>query len=146
MQALDNEIIINQIITKNYAEIPVTLAGGKITAKLRTLQVGDQLQIEDAIAGMKEKSQLFILHQYSMLLLARSLIEYNDQKFTPETHELTYAFIEKLPSPVIDILVKQREEFQQAVMKMLVPEELEKSFFPVNSSDEEFNSSLKVTT
>jgi len=146
MQELNNENLLNQIITQNYAEAEVELAGGKIKAKLRTLQVGDQLDIEDTMSSIKDKSQLFILHHYSMLLLSRSLVEYNGKKFDPSTHELTYQFLEKLPSAIIDILVKEREDFQKIVMKLLVPEELEKHFFGQNSLEEESSSSSKATT
>ncbi|MGV8131724.1 MAG: hypothetical protein ACP5N7_06520 [Candidatus Pacearchaeota archaeon] len=146
MQELNNEKIINEIIINNYATTTISIAGGKIEAIIRTLPVGDQLEVEDLMSNIKDKSQLFILHQYSLLLLSRALLSYNNVKFDPATHELTYDYLQKLPSAVIDILVKSRDEFQTAVMKILVPSELEKHFFPVSSSEEESKSSLKDTS
>ena len=138
---LNKENIINQIITNNYASTTIEYGDGKIKATLRTLPVGDQLAIEEAMGDLKDKSQLYILHKYSLLILARSLLEYNGKKFNVSTPKETYEFIETLPTVIVDILTKYRENFQTEVLKIITPGELENYFFPVSSSGEGLSSS-----
>lgn len=146
MQELTKDDIITQVLTNNYAVKSIEFADGKIKAKLKTIPVGNMLEIENEMSSLRDKSQVYLLHKYGMNLLANSLLEYNEIKFNPSKPQETFKFLETLPSPVVDILTKLRDDFQKEVLKLLVPEELEKHFFPQSSSEEESSSPSEDST
>lgn len=139
------EDILTQILTKNYAEKEFTLGKGLLKVKLRTISVKEQLEIEDQVSKI-DSSRVYLLHQYSLALLKKCLQEYNGVVLVNKTEEERGLFIDNLTTGVVDILVKLRDDFQNEVLKLLVPEELEAHFFPQKSSGEESNSSSKDLT
>lgn len=136
MQELTKDEILTQLLLNNYVEKEFTL-GNKLKLKLRTISTKDQLEIENELSKLQETSQVYILHVYGLHLLARSVITYGEKSFTTEKWQDTFKFLETLPTSIVDILIKLRDDFHKEVLQLTVPEELEKHFFPVSSSGEE---------
>lgn len=138
--------LLTQILTKNYAEKEFSVAQGRIKLTLRTLTAKEQLSIEEQVGQIKDQSNLYVLHQYSMQTLKRCLVRYNDKDLTILSDEQKDEFLGGLSSGLVDILTKYRDDLQKEVFKLLVPEDLEAHFFPKNESGAGSNLSSKDST
>ena len=144
---LEQDKILTQLLTKNYAEAEFSILNDQKKIKFRTLSTGAQLEIEQMVSSLPDSSsRIFVLHTYALQLLARTLVQYGTTQFDVAKPDETMVFLKELPPQIIDILGKLRDEFQQEVLKISTPKELEKHFFPTSSSGAESNSSTKDTS
>ncbi|MBC8437179.1 hypothetical protein H8D85_02530 [bacterium] len=124
--------ISEQLFENGYAIKEVLLLDGKIAAVLRNLSAKDQLSLERYMSAV-EGSTAFILHTYSVRLLSRTLIEYNEKKIPSQ--EKALSVIDTLPGAVVDYLVKAQHSFEKETAKVFTGEDIKDTFFETASTD-----------
>ena len=110
-QPLSEEILL-QLFEGNEAKHSVDVLPGKVKAVISNLNAKDQLDIEAEMSAT-DGSNAYILHLYSLKLLSKTIIEYNGQSF--ENSKECERFLEKLPSMVLDKLVKLQNDFEKLI-------------------------------
>ena len=123
--------ILDQLFDQGFTTTLVDILPGKASAKLRNLSAKDQLDIEKKVSKI-DGSTAYILHHYSLELLAKTVVEYSDRHFTTDGE--AYEYLEKLPSIVLDKLVKAQNSFEHKIRKSLQIEETENHFFETPST------------
>ena len=68
------KVYILKIFDKGYATTKVDVAQGKVKAEIKNLTAEEQIAIENDLSEYKGKSQAYILHQYSLKILEKTLI------------------------------------------------------------------------
>ena len=129
-----NEEILLQLFEGNEATHIVDVLPGKVKATMANLNAKDQLDIESEMSAV-DGSNAYILHLYSLKLLSKTVREYNGQKF--ETSKKCEKFLEKLPSMVLDKLVKLQNEFEKQVRQALKIEAVDETFFETEATPDE---------
>ena len=127
----ETEHILDQLFDSGFTTTSIDILPGKAIATLRNLSAKDQLDIEKKISKI-DGSTAYILHHYSLELLAKTVVEYSDCRFTTDIE--AYEYLEKLPSIVLDKLVKAQNSFEHRIRKSLQIEETENHFFETPST------------
>jgi len=146
MTKKDNNIsekILLQLFSGNEATEDFDVLPGKVSATISNLNAKDQLDIESEMSAT-DGSNAYILHLYSLKLLSKTLKAYNGQKFT--TSKECEHFLEKLPSMVLDKLVKIQNGFEKQIRKALDLESIEDTFFDNEAVPEKSKQPLEAST
>ena len=124
----ESERILNEIFENNYAVIEFDLIPGKTKATLRNLSASDQIQVENYMSTI-EGSAAFVLHTYTVQVLAYTLLKYGDKEFT-NTAEIE-KFLADKPSIVLDKLIKIQNAFEQQIKAVLQFEKINDHFLEI---------------
>lgn len=127
--------LLEEIFDKGYATKDVKLAKGKIKAVVKNLSAEEQLEIEDKLSTYKDKSNAFVLHQYSLQILEKTVLSVNGNSFT--SPKATREYLGKLPTPIVDTLIKEQNKFEKEIAKAINPELVDKTFFEKDLTPED---------
>ena len=130
----EKAMILDQLFEGNEAIRVVDVLPGKVKATIANLNARDQLDIEAEMSAT-DGSNAYILHLYSLKLLSRTIREYNGKSF--DNGKECEAFLEKLPSMVLDKLVKEQNNFEKTIREVLKLETLDDHFFETEAALEE---------
>ncbi len=128
---MQEEQILEQIFDNGFATTIIELANGKIKIKIKNLTAEDLFNI-DAELKTASGSQLHLMQLYGVRKLANITLQYNNTKF--ETSEKAFEFLKKLPTAVINKLLKEQGAFESEVSKALTGEAIENAFFGQSDS------------
>lgn len=118
--------ILAELFEDGFSKISYDIIPNKIKATLKNLNAEDQLALENHMNPM-EGSTTFILHTYTIQVLKYTLLEYGEHKFNnPNDVE---QFITKLPSVILDKLIRVQNAFEQQLKKVLQFEKINDHFF-----------------
>jgi|APSaa5957512622_1039677.scaffolds.fasta_scaffold00050_15 hypothetical protein len=134
---------LEQLFDNGYVEKEVDIIPKKLIAILRTINGEDQLEVERSMSVV-EGSRAYVLHEYSIRLLSRTLIEYKAIKFKDFVDAETY--IRKLPSLLIEKLILEQNILDKELANELNLERVEKSFFGQKPAEQESEQSLEGST
>ena len=126
--------ILEQIFENGYAVKEVKLAKGKIRAKVKNLSAEEQLSVEAQVSDLNGKSSAYVLHQYSLKILQKTLIEFNGKIFKDESAVLKT--INGLPTAVVDGLITEQNLFEKTIAKAINPKKVDDTFFETGSTQE----------
>ena len=140
-QPLSEEILL-QLFEGNEAKHSVDVLPGKVKAVISNLNAKDQLDIEAEMSAT-DGSNAYILHLYSLKLLSKTIIEYNGQSF--ENSKECERFLEKLPSMVLDKLVKLQNDFEKLIREALQIETVDDTFFAKEGTSDESKQPLETS-
>lgn len=122
----DESRILAELFEDGYSTINYSIIPDKIKAVLKNLSAEDQLTLESHMNPI-EGSTTYILHTYTVQVLKYTLLEYGENKFnSPDDAE---QFIKKLPSVILDKLIKVQNAFEQQLKKVLQFEKINDHFF-----------------
>tara|TARA_Y100001963_G_scaffold52767_1_gene73958 strand:+ start:234 stop:704 length:471 start_codon:yes stop_codon:yes gene_type:complete len=124
----EKDAFLTGLVTNNRATKTVTIIKGKLDVVFSSLSASDQLEVEQVVSTMKTSAQ-HTLHKYALMLLAKGLDSYGDVDMSTLSDEEVTTFIEDLPAPIIDKLVKEQHYFNKQVQAVIDPEAIEETFF-----------------
>lgn len=127
--------ILEQLFDKGFAEKDITLAGGKLTAVVKNLSASQQMEIENTLSTLEGKSSAFVLHQYSLEILAKTLVKYQGKLVESETSAKT--LLGALPTAIVDSLIKEQNQFEKEILALINPDSVDKTFFETGSTQED---------
>jgi hypothetical protein len=139
----ERESILTQLFEGNEAKKDIEVLPGKIKATIANLNARDQLDIEAEMSAT-DGSNAYILHLYSLKLLSKTVREYNGQTF--ENAKACERFLEKLPSMVLDKMVKEQNVFERTIRDVLKLETIDEHFFDQEAATEESKQPLEGST
>ena len=126
--------ILEQIFDKGYATTKVDVAQGKVKAEIKNLTAEEQIAIENDLSEYKGKSQAYILHQYSLKILEKTLIVFNGKTFKDDKE--CRERIGVLPTAIVDALIKEQNRLEKDIAGLISPETVDKTFFETGSTQE----------
>ena len=126
--------ILEEIFENGYATKDVDLAEGKFKAIVKNLSTDEQLTIESALSNLKDKSNAYVLHQYSLQILQKTVLSLNGTAYTDE--KLLRKALGKLPTAIVDSLIKAQNQFEKEIAKLINPNDVDKTFFETDSTQE----------
>jgi hypothetical protein len=124
----EKEDFLTGLVVNNRATKTVPIVKGKLDVVFSSISAADQLEVEQIVSTMKTSAQ-HTLHTYALLLLGKGLDTYGDVDMTTLSAEEVKTFIEDLPAPIIDKLVKEQHKFNKQVQAIIDPEAIEEVFF-----------------
>ena len=124
--------LLEQIFTNGYATSEVEVADGKIKAEVKNLTAEEQVSIENEISDLQGKSSAYVLHQYSLKILEKTLLKFNGKLFKSE--EDCKATLGALPTAVVDMLIKEQNRLEKKIAKEINPEAVDSTFFETGST------------
>ena len=139
----EKDLILTQLFEGNETTREVDVLPGKIKATSATLNARDQLDIESEMSST-DGSNAYILHLYSLKLLSKTVREYNGKTF--ENTKACEKFLEKLPSMVLDKMVKEQNNFERTIRAVLKLETVDDHFFEQEAATGESKQPLKEST
>ena len=134
--------ILEQIFEQGYASKEVKLANGKVKAVVKNLTTDEQLEIESGLSSLKDKSNAYVLHQYSLQILQKTVLQLNGTTYTDE--KLLRKALGKMPTAVVDSLIKAQNAFEKEIASLVNPEEVDKTFFETGSTQEDSGQSSEA--
>tara|TARA_Y100000592_G_C5466351_1_gene316966 strand:+ start:1716 stop:2168 length:453 start_codon:yes stop_codon:yes gene_type:complete len=126
--------LLEQIFTNGYAVEAIDLAEGKIKAEVKNLAADEQIDIEGEISELQGKSSAYVLHQYSLKILEKTLIRFNGKTFKDEKD--CRALLGTLPTAIVDTLIKEQNRLEKKIAKEINPEAVDSTFFETGSTQE----------
>tara|TARA_Y100000004_G_C8801228_1_gene363520 strand:- start:125 stop:577 length:453 start_codon:yes stop_codon:yes gene_type:complete len=126
--------LLEQIFTNGYAVEAIDLAEGKIKAEVKNLAADEQIDIEGEISELQGKSSAYVLHQYSLKILEKTLIRFNGKTFKDEKD--CRALLGTLPTEIVDTLIKEQNRLEKKIAKEINPEAVDSTFFETGSTQE----------
>jgi hypothetical protein len=126
--------LLEQIFEQGYATADVEIADGRIKAEVKNLSAEEQIAIEGQISELSGKSSAYVLHQYSLKILEKTLIRYNGKTFKDE--EAVRVKIGALPTAIVDVLIKEQNRLEKTIAKAINPEAVDSTFFETGSTQE----------
>lgn len=126
--------ILEQIFDQGYATTEVDIANGKMKAVVRNLAAQDQLEIESEISELGGKSSAYVLHQYSLKILERTLLSINGKTIN-EVKERRER-LGSLPTAVVDSLIREQNKLEKDIAESITPDGVDKTFFETGSTQE----------
>ena len=126
--------LLEQIFDKGYATEEVEIAEGKITAEVKNLSAEEQITIEGEISELGGKSSAYVLHQYSLKILEKTLIKFNGKTFKDE--EECRLKLGSLPTAIVDMLIKEQNRLEKTIAKEINPKAVDDTFFETGSTQE----------
>lgn len=139
---MQEELILEQIFDTGYATTEIELANGKIKIKFRNLSAEDLFNV-DAELKSASGSQLYLMQLYGIKKLSQIVLQYNNTKFT--TPAQAYDILVKLPTAVINKLLKEQSNFESEVSKALTGEAIENAFFGQSGSQQKVEQSQEAS-
>lgn len=115
------ENILEQLILNGFAKKDFETFDGKLKYSLKTLNGGEQLEIEDSMADIKG-TPAFIVHNFNLRMLAYSLISYQDKQFEKISPEKKFEFVKVLDTAILDSMSNNMKDFYQECKKLSTPE------------------------
>ena len=123
--------ILEELFTNGYTTIDFEVIPGKVSVTLKSLSAADQMTVERFMSDL-QGSTTFILHAYTIEVLACTMLKYGDSEFKQVAD--AKQFLEKLPSIVLDKLIKIQNSFEQQLRSVLQFEEINNYFFETPST------------
>jgi hypothetical protein len=116
--------ILEQLILNGVAQEDFDLLESKLKFTLKTLSGKEQLNIEKWMQDITG-TPVFIVHNFTLRMLAYGLVSYQDTKFKGKSPEEKLEFIENLDTTIIDLLAETQKDFFKRCKDSVNPEELE---------------------
>ncbi len=116
--------ILEQLVFDGTAKKDFKKFEGKLKFTLRTLTGGEQMDIESFMADVKGTPS-FIVHTYSMQMLARCLVTYQDNNISEQSIENKVDYIKNFSTTILDMLIDTHADFQKECELLIKPEKLE---------------------
>ena len=112
--------LLDQLMTKGFAEETVTLLDGTLMVTLRTLPTESQLAVESSMKDV-EGTPLFAVHTYSLRLLSYSImsVTYKGKTYTFKTPADAESFIRSKPAILVDTLIAEHGKIEKAVTELI---------------------------
>ncbi len=126
----EKDRFIEDLVFKGQATYGKSVLNGKLKILFKSLRTGDQMEIE-RIMPTVDGSATYVMHVYSVKLVAVSLQHYNDTDMTEWHVDQKEKFIKELPNTIQDVLINTYNEFQDKLHAVSVGTELDKSFFEI---------------
>lgn len=139
---MQEELILEQIFDTGFATTTIELANGKIKIKIKNLTAEDLFNI-DAELKTASGSQLHLMQLYGVRKLANITLQYNTTKF--DSSDKAFEFLKKLPTAVINKLLKEQAAFEAEVAKALTGEAIENAFFGQSDSQQKVEQSQEAS-
>lgn len=124
---------IEDLVFKGEARYGKELLQGKLKVMFKSMTTNEQLELEEMMPKV-EGSAAYVMHVYSVRLVATTLIYYNDKDLREWPFEKKEAFIKELPGAVQDAIIATHNEFQEKLQAVTQGTELDKSFFDIPST------------
>jgi hypothetical protein len=116
--------ILEQLILNGVAQKDLDLLKGKLKFTLKTLSGKEQLIIEKWMQDVTG-TPVFVVHNFTLRMLAYGLVSYQDNKFKDKSPEEKLEFIENLDTTIIDLIAESQKDFYKQCKDSVNPEELE---------------------
>jgi hypothetical protein len=124
----EKEKFLEDLLFKGYTTYEKTILDGKLKIKFKSLSGQQQLEIDRQLSKTKVPAAEF-LHNYSILLLTHTLIQYADINLEEKEFEERNKFISSKPALLIDLLTKTNREFHKKLEAILKGDTIEEVFF-----------------
>jgi len=129
----EKDRLIEDLVFKGQATYGKDLLQGKLKVMFKSLRTEDQLELEQMMPSI-DGSTAYVMHVYSLRLIAMAIIYYNDKDLREWPFEKKEAFLKTLPGVVQDSLIACYNEFQEKLQAVSRGSELDKSFFDIPST------------
>lgn len=116
--------LLEQLILNGVAKKDFELLEGKIKFSLKTLSGKEQMSIEKWMEDIKG-TPVYVVHNFSLRMLAYGLLSYQDTKFEKESPEKKLEFLENQDTAILDIMIETQKKFYEETKKAINPGELE---------------------
>jgi hypothetical protein len=116
--------ILEQLILNGVAQKDFDLLEGKLQFTIKSLSGKEQLAIEAWMSDVTG-TPVFVVHNFTLRMLAFGLVSYKDNKFKDENPQKKLEFVEGLDTSIIDLLTEHQKDFYALCKKALNPDELE---------------------
>ena len=125
------------LVFKGYALYTKKLLDDKLTLVLKSLNGKEQLDIEKIMYKTPKSSSTKIMHEYSIWLLAYSVVSVNTDDISGREPEEKYEYLVKKPGILLDLFSKTYNEFNNKLQACTNSEELDETFFETPSTSTE---------
>jgi hypothetical protein len=132
----EKERFVEELVFKGGTTYEKTVFDGKLTLLYKTLNGNEQLEVEKSMTNPDGSTQT-ILHNYSLHLVANSLLRYGDTDLSKMTPKERRKFITKQSNSIIDVIIGGFNEFQKKLQACTRGEILDEVFFTAPSTDSE---------
>ena len=144
---------LEQLVFENSAKETFEFLEGKVNITVSNLSTGDQLEIEKILSQMTGGTA-YVLHNYSLEILSRILLQYNELEFPqqlnkqkrPQIIEQARKHLETLPGSMIDDLIKKWQKLEKDVSREITGEEIDNTFFETASTTLDSKESVEEST
>lgn len=129
--------LLDQILVKGFATKTIPILGGKAEITFNSMTAANQLEVESYMKNI-EGAPAFVVHTYSIKLLARVLVKYHVVGKDPvlfTSPEEAEAFLRGRPSTVVDAIISAQGEFEKTLGELAKTEDLEVNFTQTPSPD-----------
>jgi hypothetical protein len=122
--------LLDQLLVQGYATKTIQILGGKAEVTFNSMTAGDQLNVESFMKNI-EGAPAFVIHTYSIKLLAQVLKKYhhigNDPVIFNSAADAE-TFIKGRPSMVVDAIIAAQGAFEKELGMLAKAENLEQNF------------------